>query len=180
MCYSPFPDKVIHRHGTKSAKTENSVLKTCNFVENLYKDLENTLIIVSADHGLIDIEKEFFIEEYPDFAECLSRPLSLEDRTISITLKDGKKDQFLDAFNRYFSKYFLLFSKDDVLKNQLFGPAVPNLKALDFIGDYIIVSKSHNSLRQKTTNDEPLKAVHAGLLKAEMLVPLILLECKRR
>ncbi|MBE6449151.1 MAG: hypothetical protein E7013_00415 [Alphaproteobacteria bacterium] len=180
LCYSPFPDKIIHRYGTQSDETQKSVLKTVRFIENIYKQLDDTLIIVSADHGLIDIEKEFFIEEYPDFMECLSRPLSLEDRTISIKLKDGKKEQVLSAFNRYFAKDFILLSKEEVLQKQLFGPAKPNPKALEFIGDYIIISKSHNSLRQKTASNEPLKAAHAGILKAEMLVPLILLNTHSR
>jgi hypothetical protein len=120
-----------------------------------------------------------YIDEYDGVVDCLQAPLSIDERVSAIFLKEGAEQKFKQLFEQYFSKDFILIKSDDALAQNLFGKGVIHPKVKDFLGDYLIISTSTKSLRQRLPNSAPepkLKGAHSGLLKKEMLVPLILIK----
>ena len=62
------PDYTIHHNGT-SSKTTKDVVKNINkTIEKLSKELKDTLIIISADHGAVDV-KEVYLNEVKEQVE---------------------------------------------------------------------------------------------------------------
>ncbi len=70
-------------------------------VERLCRDLEDTLLIVTADHGHGDTGY-FLIRDYPELDRMLERPPVIEARAASFYVKQEYLAQFPDLFKRLF------------------------------------------------------------------------------
>ena len=179
LAYYPQPDSTAHKTGCTSIEVkailEDMNAKTAAFCNNL----EDTLVIISADHGHIDVDKDVFLNEIPELDNCLLRPPSIEPRAASIFVKPGMEDTFAQLFDKHLGEDFLLFSKQRVFDMGLFGPGKGHIRYNGFIGDFVAAATGTTLLRyQLPDNPEPVKFLshHAGLTSAEMYVPLILIK----
>ena len=134
LAYHNEPDHISHKAGCRSRKVRRTLKKINRRTEKLCNNLKDTLVIISADHGHIDVNKDIFLEEIPELAECLLIPPSIESRAVSIFVKPGTEEKFKEAFNRILGNDFILFSRKEVFETQLFGNGNPHMKTLDFIG----------------------------------------------
>ena len=138
------------------------------FINEIDRDV---LLIVTADHGLVDVE-EIDLFHYQDLTATFLRKPSLEPRALTFFIKEGLQEKFKDLFNKYFQPGFLLLSKEELLASELLGYGVKHPWLDSFIGDYIAISISNKLI--KTSQHSSFKAHHAGLLKEELEVPLII------
>ena len=99
------PDYDLHDYGTKHEKITADISAINEAVESLCQKLKDTLIIVTADHGLIDTTWQF-IPDYPEIAMCQLRMPSIESRALTFFIKDGMKTQFENSFNRHFGDFY--------------------------------------------------------------------------
>jgi predicted AlkP superfamily pyrophosphatase or phosphodiesterase len=179
LAYHNEPDHLAHVNGYWAKEVKENVKLINRSTRKLCRKLSDTLVIISADHGYIDISKDIFLEEIPELSNMLLRPPSMEPRAVSLFVKPGTEDTFREAFNRILGDEFILFSREEVFENNLFGFGNPHPKSLDFIGDFIAAAKGQALLRYRipdqAVNIEFL-AHHAGLTAAEMHVPLIILK----
>ena len=170
------PDYDIHNYGTKHEKITEHIKEINQLVEDMCNQLEDTLIIITADHGLIDTTWRF-ITNYPDIEECLLRKPSIESRALTFFIKENMKEQFEKAFRKYFGDVYSLYNKEQIIKRKFFGEGTPHSKSYCFIGDYLAVATSNVSIESApSANHEVFKAAHAGFTKEEMNVPLIIVE----
>lgn len=175
--YIENPDKTMHEFGIFSNEVKSQVELINKEIEGLSSKIHDTLIIVIADHGLVTNKKTIILEkDIKEMYDMLERTTAIEARASGIKLKNGVlKEDFLRLFDKYLSKDFVLFSKDEVISNEMFG-SIYNEYLLDTIGDYLIVAIADKSLEY--SNDYPLfLASHAGLRKEELTVPLIVIDC---
>lgn len=173
------PDFDMHDNGTTHGKITAGILEINNEVEALCGRLKETLVIVTADHGLVDTTW-LFIPDYPDIAECLLRMPSIESRAMTFFVKEGMKEQFETSFKSHFNDYYILYSKEQVLEKELFGGGTTNPRSAGFIGDYLAVAFGNISIEcSPSTNHEVLKAAHAGMTEDELNVPLIIIDCTK-
>lgn len=171
------PDHSVHKYGTTAPEIKN-ILEDIDFnLQKLNTKLNNSLVIISADHGEIDVE-EIYLNNYPDLCNMFIRPPALEARFITFFIKEDKLDKFSSEFKKIFTEDFLLFSKQDFVKSGLLGNGIMHPQLFDFLGNFVAISTSKKSLRYSTGEKEfaSLKADHAGISEQEMIVPLILLE----
>lgn len=179
LAYWPEPDATMHKTGTSSAETK-SVLDNINkMADKLSSELKDTLLIITADHGHVDLDEEIYINEYPELEKMLLHPLSFEDRVVSVFVKPEYKNEFPQLLNKLFPNEFIVLDREKVLKEHLFGKGKAHERALDFIGDFVIASVGNKSLRQHivgTPKMPALRGSHAGLCADEMRVPLIIIE----
>ncbi|MCK8060258.1 MULTISPECIES: alkaline phosphatase family protein [unclassified Fusibacter] len=176
--YWPQPDFDMHDLGTKHEKISAIMKDINNQVQDMCSKLKDTLVIITADHGLIDTKWRFLMD-YPELVDCFSRRPSVETRASSFFIKEGFTKQFKLLFNDLFKDEFLLFSKEEILKQNLFGTGVPHERCNDFIGDYVAVAISNYSFEYNRVDENTLfKATHAGLTEEEMNVPLIIVPIK--
>lgn len=178
MAYCDNPDSILHNYGTDSKEAKDFVLEAEKKLEELKKCLpENTLIIVSADHGHKNIEKSYSIIDYPELWECFLMPPTWESRALNFYVKENMKTQFEERFNKLFGEEFWLMSREEFLNDRkLLGTGNKHHKIDDFIGDYVAMSVGSSIIRLETflAEGKPVKkSTHCGLTKEEMEVPVI-------
>ena len=170
------PDKAMHDFGVSSREVHEQILLINREVERLCKRLKNSVVIITADHGLIDGKNEY-LEDYPHLEEMLKIPPSIEPRALSFFVKDGKRDEFKTEFNRLFGDCFRLMTKEEVFNSNLLGFGKPHKKTSDFVGDFLAAATGEKSIYIKREEREFI-GVHAGLTAEEMTVPFIAFEKK--
>ena len=171
------PDGDMHRTGCNSERVKADIVLFDKQIEQLAGNLNDTLLIIIADHGLTDV-KFSMIEDFPEIRECLEHQLSREPRCLSFFIKPEYADVFPDRWNREFGNDFMLMTGDDAIKKGLFGSGIQHIRSKDFIGDYVALGTGNRALwfRYEKGGFEGYKAVHAGLRREEMIVPLIIAE----
>lgn len=172
--YFDDPDKTMHDFGVTSEQAKGKIESINNVVQRLSKTCEDTLFIITADHGQIDISGhiEFYKDsELNNMLECIP---FLDARTPAFRVKKGYKKIFEQKFKEKYSKDFVLFKSKDLIKKGYFG---------DFgdkgflLGDYIAIGTSTGKTFLSHKNNHRFLGHHTSLTQ-EMLVPLILISTK--
>ena len=181
LAYCDNPDGLLHKYGTDSDEARDFVLDAENKIKELRDALsDDSIIVVSADHGHKNIEKSYSIIDYPELWECFLMPPSFEARVLNFYIKESMKEAFEQRFNKLFGKEFWLMNRDEFLnKRKFLGTGIKHHKIDDFVGDYIAMSVAGSMIRIETflADGKPVKkSTHCGLSKDEMEVPVIVLK----
>lgn len=179
MAYSDNPDGLLHKYGCNSEEAKNMVLEAEKTIEEMCKELKDTIVIICADHGHKDINKAYNILDYPEILDCLVMPASLESRVLTFWVKEDRKEEFETLFNKEFSNDFMLLTKKEFLDREFLGNGDKHKKIDDFIGNYVALSISDSIIQLQTylaEGKKVKKSTHCGLTKEEMEVPLIVIE----
>lgn len=173
------PDSVMHKYGCYSheAKTVLSDLEA--EIEKLCEQLEDTLLIVTADHGHVD-GRNVSITEYPKIMECLIRLPSIEPRALNLYVKKDKREQFETEFVKEFGKDFILLTKETVYREKLFGTGKPHSNVDAMIGDYLAIGVTDLTIFNTTEEAKTFKGVHAGYTHEEMTIPFIAFDSNKK
>ena len=169
------PDSTMHRTGTMSARTHELVVSLEEKIRELSSGLSDTLLIITADHSHMD-SKNLCILDYPEVMDCLVRMPSIEPRTLNLFVKKECIDTFPEIFRKNFGDDFLLLTREEVLREHLFGPGncCPGLR--DMIGDYVALAVSAVSIFNTHYEAQVMPGGHAGLTAEEARIPLIIVE----
>ena len=180
FAYVDNPDSLLHKYGTDSEEAKNNILEAEKKIKEMCSKLnDDTVVIISADHGHKDIEKAYSILDYPEINECLIMPASLESRTLTFWVKEDMRKEFEERFKNAFKDEFLLMTRDEFLEKNFLGYGEKHPKVDDFIGNYIALSVSSSIIRLETflaDGKEVKKSTHCGLSKEEMEVPVIVIK----
>ena len=180
FAYSDKPDGLLHKYGADSDEAKEFIQDAERKIRDMVEKLpEDTLVIISADHGHKNIEKVYTFLDYPEILECLIMPPSLESRTITFWVKDYMKSEFTQRFNKIFRDEYWLMTREEFLEKNFLGPGKKHPKIDEFIGNYIALSTSSSIVRLETFlvhGKEVKKSTHCGLTKDEMEVPVIIVE----
>ena len=166
-------DTYMHKHGP-SSKICDSYLEHLNYqIENLAKNLkEDTLLIVTADHGQVDIRRFYNLWHSP-FEEYFTKRPSLEQRAMAFFIRKGKEKEFEKKFKETFEKDYILLSRAQVLESKLFGSHNNHPRFEEFIGDYLAIAKSDMVLIYREGKDYFYPGQHAGICDDELMIPVI-------
>jgi predicted AlkP superfamily pyrophosphatase or phosphodiesterase len=180
MAYCDNPDGILHKYGTDSDEAKDFVLGAQEKIKELREFLsDDSIIIISADHGHKNIDKSYTITDYPELWECFLMPPTLESRTLNFYVKENMRDIFKERFNNIFGEEFWLMDRNEFLNERKFlGNGKKHHKIDDFIGDFIALSVAGSMIRLQTflAEGKPVKkSTHCGLTKDEMEVPVIVL-----
>ena len=171
--YHSCPDGIMHQEGIDSENTKKFLVQFDKMMEELNEELgRDTTIIVTADHGHVNVEPIYLIN-FPEIIDLLERKPSIEARTTTFWVNDKKR--FIEEFNKYFKDDFILYNKQEIIEKEFFGPKSPYLE--EFIGDFVAIAKSKYYF-DVYYGDILFKGHHAGITKDEMLIPLIKIEKK--
>ena len=170
------PDGLMHRLGCAADPVHEAIREMETAVEKLAGDLEDTLVIVTADHGHIDTD-HVMLQDYPELLDCLVRLLSLEPRVLNLFVKDGRKAFFEKEFNRLFGDKFLLLPMEEVLARKLLGTGKPHQEFRGMLGDYLALALDNLTIYFKNEpEDHRWLSTHGSVTEDEMLIPLILFD----
>ena len=165
------PDHTMHDLGVAAVgdMVRDIDDRVCAFCQSMEED---TLVLVTADHGLLDCEY-VYISDHPQLEQALIRPFHIEARAAGFYVKPECRTDFPRLFDEAFGhEHFWLVDTDEALAMGLFGGGTPRADIHEIIGDYIAIAVDKyalvNSRKEKT-----LTAMHAGMTAREMYVPLI-------
>ena len=174
-CYWTDPDSSIHEYGTNHPYVHNIIREINRMVAKLAKNNKDNLIVVIADHGLVDLSP-MYLNEHKDLYELMIGDCSLDHRAGAFRVKEDKHDKFKTLFNKYYSDDFYLLSKDEVISSHLFGFGEKHIQFEDFIGNFIAISKKDKYICCPLKNDDGLlKGGHSGGTKEETRINVSLL-----
>ena len=169
------PDSTMHRTGTISARTHDMLVSIEEKVRELASGISDTLLIITADHSHMD-SKNLCLLDYPEVLDCLVRMPSFEPRTLNLFVKEECKDTFPEIFRKNFGDDFLLLTKEEVFRENLFGPRESRPGLTDMIGDYVALAVSPVSIFKTHYEAQVMPGGHAGLTAEETRIPLIVVE----
>lgn len=171
------PDHTMHYHGVTSKEAKAVMKDIEKNLKQLSSKLKDTLIVITADHGMVDTQN-ITLNDYPDICECFIRPPSLESRVVTFAIKDTHKVEFAKLFNKYFGNDFKLYTKQEFMSSGLLGSGTPHPKVDDFIADFVAISTSEKSLHYVLNQIDKTVLIgeHAGISEQEMIIPLIFIE----
>ena len=166
--YFTEPDLTAHYDGASGSQTKLKINALNAALERFYDDLpRDSLVILTADHGLIDVEP-IAILDTPIMDTLRAKP-SLEPRASVFHVKDKKTFEIL--FERAYSKYFTLYTTNAFLALNAFGSGERHPHIALNLGDYIAVA--HGNKYFSLSEETVFKGHHAGSTDQELYVPLI-------
>lgn len=168
------PDKSMHDEGTCTYHIKKILNDISKCLKSIQIKTKNTIGIVSADHSQVDVVP-IMLYTYYDVLDCMYAPMSCDTRCAFFFIKDDHKKQFESLFAKYFAEYFELYTKEEVLNNNLFGSGEKHHLIDEIVGDYIAIAKDKYFF-MVSPNAHLFKGAHAGGLLEEMMVPIIIIK----
>jgi predicted AlkP superfamily pyrophosphatase or phosphodiesterase len=167
-------DSLMHEFGPGSIEVKHQLDQIEEGVAKLYEHLDSdTIVLFTADHGQVDV-CPIDLTKYTALWDTLAHEPSIESRATSFFVKPGLEPHFESLFRLFFRDYFVLYTHEDVLQMELFGPGSPHPKISEFLGQYLAIAVDSYYFKTNRGRFE-MKGQHAGLCADEMLVPLIIL-----
>ena len=171
--YWDSPDREMHETGINSVTTKYQVHKAQRFIKKVTKQNPDTLFILLADHGHINV-KFLDICEHEELYALLDKPMTLEKRAPSFFVKNGKEKEFEELFSKYYGEHFELLTTKEAFDNNLFGEGEAARGAKDVLGNYLAISIDEYSLfaSKELKHMDFFKGHHAGGTKEERLIDI--------
>ena len=164
----------MHNLGTDAKAVHKALVHMEKKVSRLAKKLDDTLLIITADHGHID-NRTVVLQDYPAIMDCLVRLPAFEPRVLNFFVKEGKEKTFEEEFNKEFGEDFLLMPMKEAVEKKLFGPGKPRKEFESMLGNYLAIGISDLSI---FFAEAPLASMHGSITEDEMLIPLIVFDTK--
>lgn len=180
FAYWPTIDTLLHLHGTKHRKVCEHFRQLDKYLERTAKKLKDTIMIITADHGLIDTGKTntILLRNHPKLAEMLSMPLAADTRTSYCYVCADMTAYFEKYVKKNFRDKCVMLTRKQAISSGLFGKGESHPKFMDRIGDYVLIWRGHNALKDALLGQEYTihKGSHGGASSTEMYVPLVVVK----
>lgn len=185
--YTADVDSVSHLEGPETEAVRNQVSKISNSLEkNLVQDLdvevaEDTLVILTSDHGQIKVGEKVDLLQWDKVAECVKKdrkgdligPSGNAGRSVFLQVENGKVEELKSFLDEKIEAEVL--KTGEAVEEGLFGEGIEAEKFRDRAGDLTIISHGRKIhwFRPDELED---KGFHGGLHRKEMEVPLLVFE----
>lgn len=166
------PDKSTHKEGVHSQIVSTLLHSLEDTVEQMALHLQDTLLLITADHGLIDSDT-IMLSDDQEVMDCLIRRPSMEARALNFFVKEDQKDCFELLFKQRYGKWYQLLPMEEALERQLLGCGENHAQLRQMLGNYLAYATNNVTLR---TKDKYFIGEHAGMTADEMMIPLIAFE----
>ena len=173
--YWPVYDMISHRFGAHSAQAFEEFCKIDAAFGRLLARLRGTdsAVVVTADHGFIDVAAEESFELPASLASMLRFPLCGERRVAYCHVHDASS--FIAKAQDWLGDRADVFPSRTLVDEGWFGPGTPHPRFAERIGDVAIVMRGHYTLKDWTPGEARHLHIgnHGGTTDDEMLIPLI-------
>lgn len=169
-------DSAGHAHGWRSEQWRKSLDHLDRAVQSLARKLPaDTLLLVTADHGMMDLPHEFRVD-LADTPEMLHgvRHLGGETRCLQLYCEPGAAAAVAERFADRFGDLVWVRTREQAIADGWFGPV--DERVAPRIGDVIVAAAGMIGLvDSRVANPKVLELLgqHGSLTEAEQLVPLL-------
>ena len=175
--YWPGLDSVAHATGPDSESYRAEFRAVDDAIRRgLVEQVEDTLLIVTSDHGFVPMAPEDYLllnSEFDADRALLMPPLG-EPRASYLFTRDGGKDTILKAFSQARDDGLICIESKELIETGLLGINTPHREIVNRIGDLALLSTGSAGTFQDYPDTVLLRGMHGGLTEDEMLVPLII------
>ena len=177
--YIPHVDSASHQYGIGHDMTKQVVGVVNGLLGRISAHLpSNGTIVVSADHGLIDVAANAHeIEPDDELVGYLEHEPWGTAPSVMLQVREDRAVEFESRFRERFGEDFFMLPTDEALELELFGPGPVSPVTRRRMGNYLALSAGSSAIHynyHRTRERGPRKvADHGGLTADEMIVPLI-------
>lgn len=174
-------DHLAHDHGIRSQTARSHFRLLDVAIERFLGEFsrEDTLIIITADHGMLDSGPDWQIEveDHPVLQSSLTRPLCGERRASYCYVQPERREQFERYITETLSDQIVLRASEDLVQQDFFGLGTPHARLRERIGDYTLLMKDRFTIKDWVPGERKHAHIgtHGGVSSNEMYVPLILI-----
>ncbi len=136
-------------------------------------DRDGTLLLVTADHGMLHIPREHILtaDKDPNLHQHLQVPITGESRAAFVFPRPGRAATIRTYLREAFPGWFQVLDSRDALEAGLMGQPVAD-EAHARAGELLVLPRGDHALQRAEPN-VTLIGRHGGLTADEMLVPLL-------
>ncbi len=181
--YVPDVDTVCHHDGLTAPAVLELLLGIDAELARLRERLpENARLVISADHGLLDVPESGHLPLPADdrLCELLEVPPSGDARLPIFHVRAGCQAEFVERFSIRYGSALRLMKSSEAEEIGLFGPPPTSEAARRRFGDFVGIALRPVTLHyaRPLPPDAPpphavYRAQHAGLTRDEMEIPFI-------
>ena len=180
--YWPQFDGMAHEKGVGSVDVADHFREIDAAFGRFIRDIQgtDTLVIATADHGMVDSGPEQCIEleHHPELRDMLSMPLSGERRMAYCYVEADRRKDFIRYLDANLADQLTVYPSKRLLDQHYYGlgPAHPQLHRR--IGDFALAMNGNYTIMDTLAGERHFYHIgtHGGLSEDEMLVPLIVVE----
>jgi hypothetical protein len=178
--YIPSVDHQAHQHGTTSEETRTALATVDAALASLADALaaSDARIVVTADHGHLDVGARFPIDHEDPLCEFLRTAPSGDMRISYFHLQDGARQPFVHEFHDRFGDHFALISAQHLDDLRLLGPDPLSDETRRRVGDFASLALDDSVMRYTGGPDGEhvmnQRSHHSGLSAREMTIPLVI------
>ena len=179
MYYSGI-DTLAHRYGPYSEEVTFELTSIEQNLRNFVSDLsektkKETLLLLTADHGVAETRKTYFLKDIHEVMKRLTLPPVGDSRATFLFSKPGQTDALREAFLKNIEG-FKLFSSNELIDRDAFGQTT-NLEGLkENVGEFTALSTKDNALQYPFFENDrvyPALGSHGGMTNEEMIIPFL-------
>ncbi len=175
-------DGMAHAFGIGSPEVRHHFLEIDQAFGNFLEQIRgsNALVVVTADHGLIDTAQDrvIHLDRHPELEGMLQLPLCGEPRAAFCYLRAGRERDFDRYVRDNLSDRCRLFCSAEVATAGWFGRGKASPRFQERIGDRLLLPRENWIIKDRLLQEQPFSqvGVHGGLSDDELYVPLIVAE----
>ena len=180
-------DTVGHECGPSSNEYADELKRIDTAISNEFSKLckktaSDTSIIVTADHGQIDIppNNTFYLNSLSEFQSMLRESPTMDyiaptgsPRDVYLHLKEEKVEECYNYLKEELAGLADILRIKDIVDLGLFGMGQPCEEFLDRVGDLLVLPRSNEAVWFQIVPGKlfEMPGLHGGLSREEMLIP---------
>ena len=186
-------DATLHRYGPGSPQAEAQIDAIFTTMDRIFwpkaiDSFQNTLLIITADHGQMEVDPKttLYLNQTPQFPQI--RKLLKESQQGDVLTPGGSaRDMFLYVKEPNLEEAKALvveavqdkadvFTIDELIEEGLFGPEPLSSAFLSHVGNLVILPRKYETVWWYETDrfEQKFYGHHGGLSPEEMEIPLLL------
>lgn len=176
--YWPRFDTLSHQHGVGSPEVRAHFDELDRALGELVARLagSDTILVVTADHGFVDVPPAEAIDLPPPLAAQLRFPLCGERRVAFCHVHDPKL--FIEKTKEFLGERADVRPSGELVEAGWFGPGRPHPRFAERIGDVVIVMRGRGTVKDRVPGEKPHGFIgdHGGTSEDEMRIPLVVVK----
>lgn len=170
-------DKVGHHYGWRSSQWGDALSEFDRELGRLLRSVpRGTLILVTADHGMVDVDPALRWDVAGERA--LGRGVQVvagEPRATHLHVHAGQDpDDVLGRWREVLGEHAIIVGREEAISQGWFGPVAPHVEVT--LPELLVAATGRATIvdsASQSPNSIALKGVHGSMTPGEMLVPLL-------